>query len=198
MASEQEKQNVLARIESLWEDAAAIAPAPSSPPPETTETPEQPGDIMARINRLMYEAEEIQFAANDRSRSDSQQIADLALDITRKDDPVAPEDGMEKIGSMVMEAASSAPAPEAGNFDDIRSKMEDVSRLQPPQTDNRIPDNPEYAFGVAFSNLVRHVVREYIESDFEPVLRNAIRSEIENHLGGKAGNNTVDADGGND
>lgn len=206
MATEQDKQVVLANIESLWEDAAAASPDPSLLNTAANDTPSAPDkseQIMSRISQLMYEAEEIQLAANDHVElTDEQIIADLAESIsldaeTDRDNDRDNDGGIDEIGSMVMEAASQASSSETGSYEEIRSKLEDVSQLRPPQTDNRIPDNPEYAFGVAFSNLVRHVVRQYIETDFEPALRHAIKSEIENHLGRAAEKMTTDADGGN-
>ena len=240
MAPEQKKKLVLARIEDLWAAAetvsgdaeTGIVPAAES---ETGED-QSAGSIMSRINRLMYEAEETQLAANDLQQAHPpvaeaqmpeaplsiDELAEgISLDVdspaatddadlpeddsaaAAADDAAAPEDDIAALGSMVMAAAASGAADEDNSFEDnsfeeAKSRLEDVSRLHPPQSDNSIPDDPEYAFGLAFSNLVRHVVREYIETEFEPVLRNAIRSEIENHLGGNADETKLDADGGND
>lgn len=221
MAPEQKKKIVLARIEDLWAAAESLsgdAETDAVPVAEIQPTEDQnPGNIMTRINRLMYEAEESQLAANDLQQQQAavvempespadpsiDELAEgISLDVagdTAEDEAVAPPpDDIAALGSMVMAAAASSDAPEENSFEEAKSRLEDVSRLNPPQSDNSIPEDPEYAFGLAFSNLVRHVVREYIETEFEPVLRNAIRREIENHLGGNADETKLDADGGND
>ena len=221
MAPEQKKKIVLARIEDLWAAAESLsgdAETDAVPVAEIQPTEDQkPDNIMTRINRLMYEAEESQLAANDLQQHQAavvempdspadpsiDELAEgISLDVAgdaAEDEAVAPpSDDIAALGSMVMAAAASSDAPEENSFEEAKSRLEDVSRLNPPQSDNSIPEDPEYAFGLAFSNLVRHVVREYIETEFEPVLRNAIRSEIENHLGGNADETKLDADGGND
>ena len=221
MAPEQKKKIVLARIEDLWAAAESLsgdAETDAVPVAEIQPTEDQnPGNIMTRINRLMYEAEESQLAANDLQQQQAavvempespadpsiDELAEgISLDVagdTAEDEAVAPPpDDIAALGSMVIAAAASSDAPEENSFEEAKSRLEDVSRLNPPQSDNSIPEDPEYAFGLAFSNLVRHVVREYIETEFEPVLRNAIRREIENHLGGNADETKLDADGGND
>ena len=208
MAPDQKKKTVLARIESLWADASSVSAGPDaspSPPPlpehalpasSPTDIVENPDRIMSRINRLMYEAEETQLAANDlteKTKADGPSIDDLALGISLSDQDA--NDEIENLGSMVMAAASDGQAAEAHDFDDVKSRFEDISKLQPPHSDDGNRDNPEYAFGVAFSNLVRHVVRDYIEKDFEPVLRAAIESEINQHLNSSAGHTGSDGDG---
>ena len=222
MAPEQKKKLVLARIEDLWAVAESLsgdagADTVSAAEIQTTED-QTPGNIMSRINCLMYESEERQLAAND-LQNDLSPAAEAPIPETRPDPSIdelaegisletaaaaeegavaPPDDDIAALGSMVMAAAASSDTPEENSFEEAKSRLEDVSRLNPPQSDNSIPEDPEYAFGLAFSNLVRHVVREYIETEFEPVLRNAIRSEIENHLGGNADETKLDADGGND
>ena len=224
MAPEQKKKLVLARIEDLWAAAETVsgdAETDTAPAAEIqTSEGQTAGSIMSRINRLMYEAEETQLAANDLQQRHPPLAAvpmpetppsidelaegiSLDADTATEDAADAPEDDIAALGSMVMAAAAGGDAAEDNSFEDnsfeeAKSRLEDVSRLHPPQSDNSIPEDPEYAFGLAFSNLVRHVVREYIETEFEPVLRNAIRSEIENHLGGNADETKLDADGGND
>ena len=174
MISDQDKKIVRARIESLWADAAeslppqdAAAPMPmlESKPPIPT-----PSHTMSRINRLMDEAEETHLRSYD-SASD-----------------------IDAIGSMVAAAEAAADtstaSPTGDNFEQIKSQFEDVSRLQPPsappappapRADQSHDDNLEDEFDEDFSALVRDVVRDFIESDFEPVLRQAIQEEI-NHL----------------
>ena len=69
MAPEQKKKIVLARIEDLWAVAESLsgdAETDAVPVAEIQTTEDQnPDNIMTRINRLMYEAEESQLAAND-------------------------------------------------------------------------------------------------------------------------------------
>jgi hypothetical protein len=38
--------------------------------------------------------------------------------------------------------------------------------------------SPEYMFGEAFTNLVRHIVIDYLDKSVEPIIREAITSEI--------------------
>ena len=147
----------------------------------------------------MYEAEESQLAANDLQQHQAAvvempappadpSIDELAEGISLKvagdaaeDEVVAPPpDDIAALGSMVMAAAASSDTPEE-TAEEAKSRLEDVSRLNLP---NQIIVFPKILnmLGLAFSNLVRYVVREYIETGIEPVLRKLIRSEvIENH-----------------
>ena len=98
---------------------------------------------------------------------------------------------------MVMAAAASSDAPEENSFEEAKSRLEDVSRLHPPHSDNSIPEDPEYALAWRFPILSG--TSSGNTSKLSLNLYCGTRSkQIENHLGGNADETKLDADGGND
>lgn len=196
-----QKQALFGRIEQLWLEAAAVEN--DSPPPPSVSTdpvtpsryddpvlthagPGQDGAVFERITNLMHEAETVQQAANDSLAADDLSIDDLAQAIN-------PDIGSNDFNAFGMTSADfGAPGPQHSStvndgrddtsFEGIKSKFEAVSQLQPPLSDNRLAENPEYAFGEAFSNLVRSVVRTYIKDEFEETIQHAISDEIKAHF----------------
>jgi len=158
----QKQQNIatLARIKSLWEEAEfhAASPEQSVPDPARTST-------MKRIDGLMKEAEKL----------DQGNPATIA-----KAEALPTEDDIiDEIAARVETAANSETADiSTEDFASVKTRMEAVSRLQPSHQDNSHAQSPEYAFGDAFSTLIRHVVRQYIDDEFEDVMRQAIKSEL--------------------
>jgi len=54
-----------------------------------------------------------------------------------------------------------------------------LGQQSPKQLSHAINEqSPEYMFGEAFTNLVRHIVIDYLDKSVEPIIREAITSEI--------------------
>ena len=88
-----------------------------------------------------------------------------------------------RIEDLWLEAASTRPAEESDGadpakdeFENIRTGFESVAKLQPPSSEGG--GSGATAFGDTFSDLVRSVVRDYVEKDLEGVIRSAVSSEI--------------------
>lgn len=92
-----------------------------------------------------------------------------------------------EIGQRVEEASiidHNAAKPVAA--DDAINRIKHATTINPstPQnTPQAMPkdidmQSPEYMFGEAFTNLVRHIVIDYLDKSVEPIIREAITSEI--------------------
>lgn len=172
------KSDLLNNIETLWNEASMQS---------QNNTNQQAVSTYQRINMLMQDALTAEQAAND--------INPIDHDDAANHDAIT-EDDINALASLVHDAATqkdaddeideadqslssvSSPPP----FDQVMSQMDDVSRLKPPQEDNTNISSVEYDFGQAFTNLVRHVVRDYIHNEVEAVIRNAISSELNAHF----------------
>lgn len=123
-----------------------------------------------------------------------------AIDVVEDTQPVKPDNnGAEKavsydlgeIGQRVEEASiidHNAAKPVAA--DDAINRIKHATTINPstPQnthqnTPQAMPkdidmQSPEYMFGEAFTNLVRHIVIDYLDKSVEPIIREAITSEI--------------------
>ncbi|MCE2517188.1 MAG: hypothetical protein J4F41_04985 [Alphaproteobacteria bacterium] len=201
MVKPRQKSELLSNIEDLWQEAAAKSAEHKTIDAQST---------FQRISALMEEAvTTAHLAANDAETSrqmaqpqeiPSQEIPSQDItpqeitsqeitsqDITSQDNAaqdIAPQDDtFAALGHLVEEAAENAAttAPDQP-FEQVKSRMDDVAQLKPPQADSFNSDTPEYAFGNAFTNLVRHVVRDYIHKEVEGVIRNAIKSELDAHF----------------
>ena len=86
-------------------------------------------------------------------------------------------DLLSRIEDLWQEASSSsgnAPDPAAAmppqvDFANVRARFETVSKLQPPASADA--DNP-------FNDLVRSVVRDYIDNELEDTIRKAVGDEL--------------------
>ena len=173
------KSELLNNIETLWNEASAQS---------QNNTNQQAISTYQRINLLMQDALSAEQAANDPA-NDVDPIDQSAAGFT--DDMI--EDDINALASLVEDAAAKTDADDTSHqtqpsaspptpFDQVMSQMDDVSRLKPPQEDNTNISSVEYDFGQAFTNLVRHVVRDYIHNEVEAVIRNAISSELNAHF----------------
>jgi len=163
MASANQRQDTIAtltRIKSLWEEAESYAASPPQPVPGSA-----PASAMERIDVLMNEAEKLDPAKPATSP---------------ENEPLPSEDDIIDELAARVETAANAVTPDISteDFASVKTRMEAVSRLQPSHQDNSHTQSPEYAFGDAFSTLIRHVVRQYIDDEFEDVMRQAIKSEL--------------------
>ena len=173
------KSDLLNNIETLWNEASAQS---------QNNTNQQVVSTYQRINLLMQDALSAEQAVNDPA-NDVDPIDDRAAGFA--DDKT--EDDINALASLVENAAAKTDADDTADqtqpfastpppFDQVMSQMDDVSRLKPPQEDNTNISSVEYDFGQAFTNLVRHVVRDYIHNEVEAVIRNAISSELNAHF----------------
>jgi hypothetical protein len=96
--------------------------------------------------------------------------------------PDAPDAGFvsfSDLGKRVEQASQSAP--DKGNPvapDDAINRIKDVTRLRPASSHDVDTDSPEYLFGESFTNLVRHIVVDYLDKSVEPIIREAITTEM--------------------
>lgn len=87
---------------------------------------------------------------------------------------------MADLGAQVERAAQAAATAKAETaVDDAVSRIRSAAHLRPGEQGEPDINSPEYAFGEAFSNLVRHVVADYLRETMEPVIREAIAAEIQ-------------------
>ena len=172
------KSDLLNNIETLWNEASMQS---------QNNTNQQAISTYQRINLLMQDALSAEQAAHDPAND----IAPINHDAGLDGDII--EDDISALASMVEDAAAQTDADDTAGqnqpsastpppFDQVMSQMDDVSRLKPPQEDNTNISSVEYDFGQAFTNLVRHVVRDYIHNEVEAVIRNAISSELNAHF----------------
>ena len=173
------KSDLLNNIETLWNEASVQS---------QNNTNQQAVSTYQRINLLMQDALSAEQAANDPAND----IDPIDQEATGFEGDMI-EDDINALASMVEDAAAQTDADDKADqpqsfastpppFEQVMSQMDDVSRLKPPQEDNTNISSVEYDFGQAFTNLVRHVVRDYINNEVEVVIRNAISSELNAHF----------------
>ena len=178
MNTPRHKSDLLTNIEMLWQDAEHSAD-------------DQAKSTFNRISELMQDAMATQIVANDA-------VPSPHADATPASSPEQPSEHDAQISALaaLVDTASHAdtngqPSPSASSqpsFDETKARMESVSQLKPPHQDSFNSNTPEYAFGAAFTDLVRHVVRDYIHNEVEDVIKNAIRSELDSHFKGDGDN----------
>ena len=107
---------------------------------------------------------------------------DILHDGVKPTSPKSPEAGFASfadLGKRVERASQSAPDknnPVAA--DDAINRIKDVTRLRPTSPLDIDTNSPEYLFGESFTNLVRHIVVDYLDKSVEPIIREAITTEI--------------------
>ena len=208
MNKPEQKTELLNRIEDLWIDAASILTQEErldaiSTLANSSKAPSNRKDqsIKERIQRLMQDAETLSTPVNYESDDDlkdeiSRAIAanfrrsdknnssepDSILDAEHCD---APQPGIEanNVQHAAAEDDQTHPDEQAEDsardeFDQVKAGFETVARLHPPLSDNRIPDSPEYVFSEGFTHLVRIIVQQYMDDDFETAIINSVRDEI--------------------
>ena len=172
------KSDLLNNIETLWNEASMQSQNSAN---------QQAVSTYQRINMLMQDALTVEQAANDPAPIDDHAHEDIGDDINALavlvNDAAAQTGDQHQGNHGSLEAEETPPSPQSPPpFDQVMSQMDDVSRLKPPQEDNTNISSVEYDFGQAFTNLVRHVVRDYIHNEVEAVIRNAISSELNAHF----------------
>ena len=185
IVAQRQKSELLNNIELLWQEASMQSHDSNDDQAQST---------FQRINALMHDALSVEKAANDalpqpHKPSHNQAQTPVAIFDNAIDDHAdlnETETDISALAELVHEASdktdSASLPPEIVPFEDVKAQMDDVSRLKPPQEDNSKISSVEYDFGQAFTNLVRHVVRDYIHNEVEQVIRNAIKSELDAHF----------------
>ena len=196
LVAPRQKSELLSNIEDLWHEAAAHSAESNNNEAQST---------FQRISSLMQDAmNSSSDAANDKIAVDvmapasPKEITEESSEEPLKaiDDAISEElaeqddqstiDALAEMVGIAADAPAHHPAEtsaqEEETFEQIKSRMDDVAQLKPPQGDSYNSASPEYAFGNAFTNLVRHVVRDYIHNEVESVIRNAIKSELDAHF----------------
>lgn len=171
MNTPRQKSELLSNIEMLWKDAEHSAD-------------DQARTTFQRISDLMQDAMATEIVANDAAPFAVHQNNDA-----QSDDAQAAshqDETIDTLAAMVQDAATNAPemASAPPSFEEVRTSMDSVSQIKPPREDSFNAGTPEYAFGAAFSDLVRHVVRDYIHNEVEGVIKHAIKSELDAHFKG--------------
>lgn len=178
MSTRRQKSDLLTNIEMLWQNAEHSAD-------------DQAKSTFNRITDLMQDAMATQIVANDAypqnnpAPNDAPNTSQTAEQATAHDDQISALAALvDKAGHDQNDAHDYPIASEPPSFDDAKARMDSVAQLKPPHQDSFKSDTPEYAFGAAFTDLVRHVVRDYIHNEVEGVIKNAIKSELDNHFKG--------------
>jgi hypothetical protein len=159
LVASRQKNEVLLNIESLWHEAEALCVDTDMGETQST---------FRRISTLMENAATTaHHAANDTNADQS-------------DD----EDTIKALAGLVDKAAthediSASDGSLVDTFEQTRSRMEELSKFKPPQSDDFKFSTSDYALENAFTHLVRHMVRDYIHNQVEGVIRNAIKSELD-------------------
>lgn len=90
---------------------------------------------------------------------------------------------LDELGQRVKEASDNDKIMEQSiQPDDAINRIKTATSIsqnnpQPMPKDINM-QSPEYMFGEAFTNLVRHIVIDYLDKSVEPIIREAITSEI--------------------
>lgn len=189
MNTPRQKSDLLTNIETLWQDAEHSAD-------------NQAKSTFDRISNLMQDAITSEIVANDALPPDSHDTPvseeTQVADERQASEMPSAEDAAHIDALAALVDTASHPAASTANqkatppsFEDAKARMDSISQLKPPHQDNFNAGTPEYAFGAAFSDLVRHVVRDYIHNEVEGVIKNAIKSELDNHFKSHDEDNTT-------
>ena len=146
---QQTEAYIMSSIEVLWNEANAIEPLNDHSPVETEDSSAE-GHHLHSVNYDLGELRQRVEKASTETPSDNRpaDLSDIAED--------APDDAINRIKSATtLGQQSPKPLPHAIN-----------------------EQSPEYMFGEAFTNLVRHIVIDYLDKSVEPIIREAITSEI--------------------
>ena len=146
---QQTEAHIMSSIEVLWNEANAIEPLKDHSPVETADNSAEDHHLHS-VNYDLGELRQRVEKASTETPSGNRpaDLSDMPED--------APEDAINRIKSATtLGQQSPKPLPHAIN-----------------------EQSPEYMFGEAFTNLVRHIVIDYLDKSVEPIIREAITSEI--------------------
>ena len=136
----------------LWKDAEHSAD-------------DQARTTFQRISDLMQDAMATEIVAND--------AAPFAVhhnnDTQNNDAQGAPHETIDTLAAMVQDAATNAPemANTPPSFEEVRTSMDSVSQIKPPVRIVSMQAHLNMLSGQRYSDLVRHVVRDYIHNEVE-------------------------------
>ena len=138
--------------------------------------------IMSSIEVLWNEANAIEMLGNSLPDDDHKQQSD---DIVTDDAEHATSADYD-MGELKQRVEKASLDDETVNLsvtpDDAINRIKHATTLS-QQNPKPLPgdinqQSPEYMFGEAFTNLVRHIVIDYLDKSVEPIIREAITSEI--------------------
>jgi hypothetical protein len=146
---QQTEAHIMSSIEVLWNEANAIEPLKDHSPVETADNSAEDHHLHSVNYDLGELRQRVEKASTETpSGNRPSDLSDMPED--------APEDAINRIKSATtLGQQSPKPLPHAIN-----------------------EQSPEYMFGEAFTNLVRHIVIDYLDKSVEPIIREAITSEI--------------------
>jgi hypothetical protein len=146
---QQTEAHIMSSIEVLWNEANAIEPLKDHSPVETADNSAEDH----HLHSVNYDLGELRQRVEKASTETPSGNRPADLSNMPED---APEDAINRIKSATtLGQQSPKPLPHAIN-----------------------EQSPEYMFGEAFTNLVRHIVIDYLDKSVEPIIREAITSEI--------------------
>ena len=91
---------------------------------------------------------------------------------------------MDVLAKRVARATQAMPAyrtpPMAA--EDAFARMKSVTKIRPRTAEEVDKKSPEYVFGEAFTNMVRHIVTGYLDKAVVPIIRHTIESELDRLL----------------
>ena len=146
---QQTEAHIMSSIEVLWNEANAIEPLKDHSPVETADNSAEDH----HLHSVNYDLGELRQRVEKASTETPSGNRPADLSDMQED---APEDAINRIKSATtLGQQSPKPLPHAIN-----------------------EQSPEYMFGEAFTNLVRHIVIDYLDKSVEPIIREAITSEI--------------------
>jgi len=149
---QQTEAHIMSSIEVLWNEANAIESLDDHSLVETADSSAEDHNLHS-FNYDLGELRQRVEKASTETPSDDPADDPADLPYAAKD---APEDAINRIKSATtLGQQSPKPLPHAINA-----------------------QSPEYMFGEAFTNLVRHIVIDYLDKSVEPIIREAITSEI--------------------
>ena len=158
---QQTDANIMSSIEVLWNEANAIEVLKDTQPVET----EFHADENAASKYVNAEQ-----AASEKPASKREVNYDLG------------EIGQRVEKASIIDYDGEKPA----TVDDAINRIKHATSINPATSQNAPQamrddidmQSPEYLFGEAFTNLVRHIVVDYLDKSVEPIIRDAITSEI--------------------
>ena len=145
---QQTEAHIMSSIEVLWNEANAIESLDDHSLVETADSSAEDHNLHSFNYDLGELRQRVEKASTETPSDDLTDLSYAAKD--------APEDAINRIKS-----AST------------------LGQQSPKQLPHEINEqSPEYIFGEAFTNLVRHIVIDYLDKSVEPIIREAITSEI--------------------
>lgn len=138
--------------------------------------------IMSSIEVLWNEASAIETLGNSSPDEDHKQQSDDIM----TDDTEHTTSADYDMGELKQRVEKASLDDEMVNLsvtpDDAINRIKHATTLS-QQNPKPLPgdinqQSPEYMFGEAFTNLVRHIVIDYLDKSVEPIIREAITSEI--------------------